>query len=42
MADTQCFFSQLVKDLATEVQQQISGHGQTDQWWQHNAFSWYD
>jgi hypothetical protein len=24
------------------VQQGISGHGQTDHWRQHNAFSWYD
>jgi hypothetical protein len=38
----QRFFSWLVNDLATEVQQQISRHGQTDGQRQHDAFSWYD
>ncbi len=36
------FFSWLVNCLASLVQQQISGCRQTDQQWQHNAFSWYD
>jgi hypothetical protein len=38
MADTRRFFSRLVNNSATEVQRQISGSGQTDQRWQHNAF----
>jgi hypothetical protein len=42
MADTQRFFSRLVDNLATEVQRQISGRGQTDRQRRHNAFSWYD
>ncbi len=42
MGDMQCFFSLLVDNLATEVQLQISGCKQTDQWWQHDDFSWYD
>ncbi len=41
-AEIQHFFSWLVNSLATEVQQRISGHGQTDQWRQHDAFSQYD
>jgi hypothetical protein len=42
MAETECFFSWLVDGLATVARRQISGHGQTDQLRQHDAFSWYD
>jgi hypothetical protein len=35
-------FSWLVDGSATYVQRRISVCGQTDQWQQHDAFSWYD
>ncbi len=42
MAETRCFFSRLINGLATYMQWLISVRGRTDQWRQHNAFSWYD
>jgi hypothetical protein len=42
MAEMQCFFSWLVDNFDTEVQQQISRRGWTDQQRQQDAFSWYD
>ncbi len=42
MAETLRFFSRLVDSSASYVQRRISVRRQTDQWRQHDAFSWYD
>ncbi len=42
MAETWCFFSQLVEGSATEVRRQISGHGRTDWRRRNDAFSQND
>jgi hypothetical protein len=36
------FFSRLVNGLGAYVRWQISLHRRTDQWRQHNVYSWYD